>query len=71
VRGNQAREWEMDMARVAIVTGGIRGIGDAICRALKDMGFQVAANYGGDDAKAREFTAGTGIPAYNWDVGEP
>ncbi len=58
------------MARVAIVTGGTRGIGDAICRALKDMGFVVAANYGGDDAKARGFTAETGIPAFKWDVGD-
>ncbi len=58
------------MARVAIVTGGTRGIGDAVCRALTDMGLQVAANYGGDDAKAREFTAATGIPSYKWDVGD-
>lgn len=58
------------MARVAIVTGGTRGIGEAISLALKEMGFTVAANYGGNDAKAAEFTAQTGIPAYKWDVGD-
>ena len=58
------------MARVAIVTGGTRGIGEAICRALKDQGFSVAANYGGDDAKAAIFSAENGIPAYKWDVGD-
>jgi len=58
------------MARVAIVTGGTRGIGEAICLALKDQGFAVAANYGGNAIKAREFTASHGIPAYQWDVGD-
>jgi acetoacetyl-CoA reductase len=58
------------MARVAIVTGGTRGIGEAICRALSEQGFTVAANYGGDDARAARFTAETGIPAYKWDVGD-
>lgn len=58
------------MARVAIVTGGTRGIGKAICLALKDDGFKVIANYGGNDAKAAQFTADTGIPAYKWDVGD-
>lgn len=58
------------MARVAIVTGGTRGIGEAICLALKDQGFAVAANYGGNAIKAREFTAAQGIPAYQWDVGD-
>ena len=58
------------MTRVAIVTGGTRGIGEAICRTLKDQGFTVVANYAGNDAKAREFTAHTGIPAYRWDVGD-
>jgi len=58
------------MARVAIVTGGTRGIGEAICLALKDMGYSVAANYGGNDAKAQAFTAATGIPSYKWDVGD-
>ena len=58
------------MARVAIVTGGTRGIGEAISLALKEMGFKVAANYGGNEAKAAEFTSVTGIPAFKWDVGD-
>lgn len=58
------------MARVAIVTGGTRGIGEAICHALKDAGMTVVANYGGDDAKAAQFTANTGMPSYKWDVGD-
>ena len=58
------------MARVAIVTGGTRGIGEAISLALKDMGMAVAATYAGDDKKAAEFTARTGIKAYKWDVGD-
>ena len=58
------------MARVAIVTGGTRGIGEAISLALKEMGFTVVANYGGNEAKAAEFTARTGIPSYKWDVGD-
>jgi acetoacetyl-CoA reductase len=58
------------MARVAIVTGGTRGIGEAICLALKEAGMTVVANYGGDDAKAAQFTADTGMPAYRWDVGD-
>jgi len=61
---------DSNMARVAIVTGGTRGIGEAICLALKDQGFSVVANYGGNAAKARDFTASTGIPAYQWDVGD-
>jgi len=58
------------MARVAIVTGGTRGIGEAISVALKDMGMNVAANYAGNDERAREFTDRTGIPAYKWDVSD-
>ncbi|MDP9422973.1 MAG: acetoacetyl-CoA reductase [Pseudomonadota bacterium] len=58
------------MARVAIVTGGTRGIGEAISIALKDMGMKVAANYAGNDERAREFTDRTGIPAYKWDVAD-
>lgn len=58
------------MARVAIVTGGTRGIGRAICEALKADGFNVVANYAGNDDKARAFTDETGIPAYKWDVGD-
>ena len=57
------------MARVAIVTGGSRGIGAAIARALKAEGYTVAANYGGNDAAAAAFNAETGIPVYKWDVG--
>ena len=58
------------MARVAIVTGGTRGIGEAISLALKEMGFTVAANYAGNDAAAAQFKADTGIPVYKWDVGD-
>lgn len=58
------------MARVAIVTGGTRGIGEAISLALRDAGMTVAANYGGDDAKAKAFTERTGIAAYKWNVGD-
>ena len=58
------------MARVAIVTGGTRGIGEAICLALKEQGRTVIANYGGNDTAAKAFTARTGIPAYRWDVGD-
>src|SRR2546423_6642685 len=56
------------MARVALVTGGTRGIGAAISKALKDAGYQVAANYAGNDAAAEKFKAETGIPVYKWDV---
>ena len=58
------------MARVAIVTGGTRGIGEAISLALRDAGVTVAANYGGDDAKAKAFTERTGIAAYKWNVAD-
>ena len=58
------------MTRIAIVTGGTRGIGAAICHELKAAGMTVVANYGGDDVKAAAFTAATGIPAYKWDVGD-
>jgi acetoacetyl-CoA reductase len=57
------------MGRVAIVTGGTRGIGQAISIALKNKGCRVAANYGGNDAAARQFQAETGIPVYKFDVG--
>ena len=56
------------MSRVAVVTGGTRGIGRAISIALKEKGHRVAANYGRDDAKAREFEAETGIAAFKFDV---
>ena len=58
------------MARVAIVTGGTRGIGEAISIALRDQGMKVAANYAGNEERAREFTERTGIPAYKWDVSD-
>ncbi|MGD9171036.1 MAG: SDR family NAD(P)-dependent oxidoreductase, partial [Candidatus Thiodiazotropha sp.] len=58
------------MGRVALVTGGTRGIGEAICVALKDAGYTVAANYGGNDESAKAFTKRTGIPAYKFDVSD-
>ena len=57
------------MARVAIVTGGTRGIGRAISEALKADGLTVVANYAGNSEKAKAFSDETGIPAYKWDVG--
>src|SRR5262250_3743560 len=56
------------MSRVAVVTGGTRGIGEAISKALKEAGYKVAANYGGNDEAAQKFKAETGIPVYKWDV---
>ncbi len=56
------------MARVAVVTGGTRGIGAAISKALKAAGYNVAANYGGNDEAANKFKAETGINVYKWDV---
>jgi len=58
------------MARVAIVTGGTRGIGEAISLALRDAGALVAANYCGNDDRARAFTERTGIRSYKWDVAD-
>jgi acetoacetyl-CoA reductase len=58
------------MSRVAIVTGGTRGIGRAICEALAADGMTVVANYAGNEEKARAFTDETGITAYKWDVGD-
>ena len=58
------------MARVAIVTGGTRGIGQAICLRLQKQGHLVIASYGGNDEKAKAFTFETGIRAYRWDVGD-
>ena len=57
------------MSRVALVTGGTRGIGEAICLALKDAGFTVVATYAGNDDAAKKFTADTGIEAHKFDVG--
>jgi acetoacetyl-CoA reductase len=56
------------MARVALVSGGTRGIGEAISKALHEAGYKVAANYGGNDEAAHKFKAATGIPVYKWDV---
>ena len=56
------------MARVALVTGGSRGIGAAISMGLKKAGYTVAANYAGNDEAAASFTKETGIPTYKWDV---
>ncbi|WP_438751357.1 beta-ketoacyl-ACP reductase [Pararhizobium sp. O133] len=58
------------MSRVALVTGGSRGIGAAISIALKAAGYKVAANYAGNDEKAQAFTQETGIPTYKWDVSD-
>ncbi|WP_282026750.1 acetoacetyl-CoA reductase [Limimaricola cinnabarinus] len=58
------------MARTALVTGGSRGIGAAISKALKAEGHRVVATYAGNDEKARAFTEETGIATYKWDVGD-
>ena len=57
------------MNRVALVTGGTRGIGEEVSIALKDAGYNVVANYAGNDEKAKEFSERTGIPVYKFDVG--
>jgi acetoacetyl-CoA reductase len=56
------------MSRVAIVTGGTRGIGEAVSIALKNAGYKVAANYCGNEERANAFSERTGIVAYKWDV---
>jgi len=56
------------MARVAVVTGGTRGIGAAISKSLKAAGYKVAANFGGNEEAAQKFKNETGIPVYKWDV---
>ena len=58
------------MGKVAIVTGGTRGIGRAICETLKADGFTVVANYAGNEEKAKAFTDETGIATYKFDVGD-
>ena len=58
------------MARVAVVTGGTRGIGRAIAVALKGAGYEVAATYAGNDAAARDFNTETGIPVFKFDVSD-
>lgn len=58
------------MSRVAVVTGGTRGIGEAISLALKEMGHSVAAIYAGNEGKAQAFSDRTGIATFKWDVGD-
>src|SRR5665213_1360678 len=58
----------MGMSRVALVTGGTRGIGAAISKALQAAGYKVAANYGGNDEAAAKFKSETGIAVFKWDV---
>ena len=58
------------MARVAVVTGGTRGIGRAISVGLKNAGYDVAANYGGNEQAAQRFNEETGIPVFKFDVGD-
>ena len=58
------------MARTALVTGGTRGIGEAISKALKAAGYQVAATYAGNDEKAAAFTEATGIKTYKWNAAD-
>ena len=58
------------MTRLALVTGGTRGIGEAISVELAKAGYRVAANYAGNEERARDFTRRTRIPAYRWDVSD-
>ena len=58
------------MARVAVVTGGTRGIGRAISEALKDAGYNVAATYAGNEEAAQRFKSETGIPVFKFDVAD-
>jgi acetoacetyl-CoA reductase len=62
------RSGRIAMARVAVVTGGTRGIGAAISKGLQAAGYKVAASYAGNDEAAAKFKAETGIPVYKWDV---
>lgn len=59
------------MGKVALVTGGTRGIGEAISKGLKDAGYTVVATYAGNTEKAEAFKAATGIHVYKWDVSNP
>jgi len=58
------------VAKIALVTGGTRGIGAAISLALKNKGYKVAANYAGNDERAKEFSESSGIPVYKFDVSD-
>ncbi|SCW76533.1 3-oxoacyl-[acyl-carrier-protein] reductase [Sphingobium faniae] len=58
------------MTKVAVVTGGTRGIGEAISLALQEKGYTVAANYGGNEERAHAFSRRTGIAIFKWDVGD-
>ncbi len=58
------------MSRIALVTGGTRGIGRAVSIALKEIGYRVAASYAGNDEAANAFNSETGIPVYKFDVGD-
>ncbi len=58
------------MSKIALVTGGTRGIGEAICLALKDAGYTVVANYAGNEEAAEKFSQATGIPVYKFDVSD-
>ena len=58
------------MSRIAVVTGGTRGIGAAIAKGLHDKGYRVAANYAGNDARAEAFSEATGIPVFKFDVSD-
>jgi acetoacetyl-CoA reductase len=64
------RQREEAMGRVALVTGGTRGIGEAVSKALKEAGYNVAATYAGNDDAANAFKKETGIPVFKWDVGD-
>ena len=58
------------MGRVALITGGTRGIGEAISLILKDAGYTVVATYAGNEEAANKFSADNGIPTYKFDVGD-
>lgn len=57
------------MSRVVLVTGGTRGIGEAISKAFHEAGYKVAANYAANDDAAQKFQKATGIRVYKWNVG--